>query len=182
MSEKYKVRNREGIYFITITVIDCVDLLTRKQYKDVIIDSLKYCKEQKGLIVHAFVIMSNHMHLIVSAKEAVKLQDVIRDFKKFTSKKLIEAIEHINESRREWLLKKFAFAAQRIKRGVNYKLWQDGFHPIELQTGEMVMQKLEYIHNNPVEAGIVNEQEHYVYSSAVNYTAKNGILDVEFVV
>ena len=80
MSEKYKVRNPEGLYFITSTVIDWVDLFTRSIYKHIVIDALEYCIKNKGLIIHAYVIMPNHIHLIASAGEEYRLQDIMRDF------------------------------------------------------------------------------------------------------
>ena len=85
--------------------------LRKKEYKDILIDSLKYCITHKGLHVYEFVIMSNHLHAIVSS-DKLPLSDVIRDFKKFTSKQIIEQVTNSNESRKEWLLKKFAFAGQ----------------------------------------------------------------------
>ncbi len=72
--------------------------------------------------------MTSHIHLIVTAFDG-ELQNVVRDFKKFTSKKLIETIKEYPESRREWLLRKFSYEAQKSGRAKNYKLWQDGFHP-----------------------------------------------------
>jgi putative transposase len=175
---KYKAKQLGELYFITITVIDWVDLLTRPVYKDIIIDSLKYCHQTKGLDIHAYVIMSNHWHAIVSSKDQL-LEHIIRDLKKFTSKKLISSLQETNESRKEWLLKKFAFAANRVKKGVNYKVWQDGFHPIHLATNEMIDQRLKYIHYNPVEAGYVYEPEHYAYSSAKDYSGLPGLIALQ---
>ena len=181
MSEKYKIHDPEGIYFITTTIIDWVDLLSRPIYKGIIIDSLKYCVQAKGLRVYAYVIMSNHMHAIVST-DAEPLEFIIRDFKKFTSKQFIRAIQESNESRTFWLLKKFAFAAGRINRGVNYKIWQDGYHPVLLDKAEMIQQRLDYIHQNPVKAGYVYEPEHYVYSSAFEYAGgKRDMLKLEMI-
>ena len=132
MSSKYKVHDQEKLHFLTITVIDWIDLFTRPALKHVIIDSLKFCQQKKGLIIYAFVIMPSHIHLIVKTKSVYKLEDTIRDFKKYTSKELIKTIKEYPESRREWLLNKFSFAANRIRKGVNYKVWKDGFHPVEL--------------------------------------------------
>lgn len=182
MSEKYKVRNLEGVYFITCTVIDWVDLLTRPDYKQIIVDSLKHCQKNKGLQVHAFVIMSNHFHAILSSTQT-PLNDIVRDIKKFTSKEFIKTIAETNESRRVWLLKKFSFAANRIKRVDSYKIWKDGFHPIELTDMEMVWQKLDYIHMNPVKQMIVLEPHHYYFSSAAFYQdLDNGILPIDPIV
>jgi putative transposase len=131
MSEKYKLHNPEGCYFITITVVDWIDLFTRKELKYIIINSLKHCQKEKGLVINAWCVMSSHLHLIVRS-ETGKLSDILRDFKKFTSKEIVKTIESINESRREWLLESFANAGRDLKRITNFKVWQDGNHPEEL--------------------------------------------------
>ena len=182
MSRKYKVRNPEGVYFITCTTVGWVDLFIRQEYKDILVNSLSHCIENKGLVVHAFVIMSSHIHLIVSTTENTLLPNVMRDFKSFTSKMLIREIMQINESRKVWMLLKFEYEAKRQVRGAKYKLWQDGYHPVELLTESMVIQKLDYIHNNPVADRIVDEVEEFVYSSARQYAGKSGLLEIEFVI
>lgn len=179
MSEKYKIRNPDGHYFITCTTIDWVDLFTRPEYKQVIIDSLKHCQAHKGLKVHAFVVMSNHFHAILSSN-STPLNEIIRDLKKFTSKEFVHLMNDLNESRKVWLLKKFAYAANRIQRVENFKIWQDGFHPIELSDINMVWQKLDYIHMNPVKQMTVLEPHHYYFSSAAFYQdVDNGLLSID---
>jgi REP element-mobilizing transposase RayT len=179
MSSKYKVRVQGAVYFVTITIIDWVDLISRPVYKHIIIESLQYCQSNKGLVIYAFVIMPSHLHLIVKTIEGFALEDTIRDFKKYTSKELVNAIIEYPESRREWLLNKFSYAANRIKKGANYKIWQDGFHPVELSSTEMIEQRLNYIHNNPVEDEIVFNCEDYKYSSATIYADGVGIMNIE---
>ncbi|NJN28641.1 MAG: transposase [Cyclobacteriaceae bacterium] len=181
MSEKYKFHDPEGIYFVTLTIVGWIDLFTRPDYKYMIVESIKYCQKEKGLIVHAWCIMSSHVHLIISKRGEPGLSEILRDIKKYTSKKTIELLEVINESRKEWLLKAFELAADKIKRNSKYKVWQDGNHPVLLDTNEMMQQRLDYIHNNPVEAGIVDEPEYYVFSSARDYAGRKGLLDVEFI-
>ena len=144
MSEKYKVRNPKALHFITITVVGWVDLFIRREYKDMVLESLKFCQKEKGLNIYAWVIMTSHIHLIVS-NDGEELPYIIRDFKTFTSKGLVKLINTIPESRRSWMLKKFAFEANRNVRATNYKLWQDGYHPIELSSNEMMDQKLRYL-------------------------------------
>jgi putative transposase len=146
MSEKYKVQDSRALHFITISVVDWIDLFIRRDFKDFVLDSLRFCQEEKGLKIYAWVIMTSHIHLIVS-NDQNDLPSVVRDFKTFTSKGLIKLIKTISESRRVWLLKKFAYEADRNVRATNYKLWQDGFHPIELSTNEMMDQKLNYLPN-----------------------------------
>lgn len=99
---------------ITITIIDWVDLISRPVYKHKIVESLQYCQKNKGLIIFAYVIMPSHLHLTVKSIASFKLEETIRDFKNYTSKEFINTIKEIPESRREWLLNKFSFAAGRI--------------------------------------------------------------------
>jgi len=128
MANRYKIRDNLGLYFVTFTIIGWVDLFIRRDYKDCLIDALNYCVKEKGLSVHAYVIMTSHIHLIVSSKEDCDLVATIRDLKRFTSKKLIQLIKEIPESRREWMLNKFSYEANRTKRGADYILWKEGYH------------------------------------------------------
>jgi len=179
MSEKHKARNPDGLYFVTLTVIDWVDLFIRPTYKHILIESLQHCQKNKGLRIFAYVIMSSHLHLIIKSYEGANLSEIIRDFKRFTNKKLIEAVNDPKESRKVWLLNKFEFAAKQIKRNKHYKIWKDGYHPIELDNNKMIEQKLNYIHNNPVEQEIVIDEVNYKYSSARNYSGEKGELEVK---
>jgi REP element-mobilizing transposase RayT len=181
MSEKYKILNPEGIYFATITVVYWIDLFERVELKHLIVDSLKFYQERRGLIIYAWCLMSSHLHLIVSSQNDHRLSDFFRDFKKFTNREIIKVIERINESRREWLMAAFYKAGKDLKRIKNFKVWQDGNHPIELFSNKFMDQKLEYVHNNPVEAEIVTEAHHYLYSSARDYAGIKGLLDVKFI-
>jgi REP element-mobilizing transposase RayT len=180
MSEKYKYRNPEGIYFVTSTVVFWIDVFTRNNHKQTIIESLEYCQQKKGLIIYAWVLMSSHLHMIVKAKDG-NLSDIFRDFKKYTSKEIIKNIKEYPESRREWLLRAFERAGKDLKRITTYKFWHDGNHPIELDSKELVDEKLQYIHQNPVEEMIVMNIEDYWYSSAKNYRGMEGLLKVELI-
>ena len=169
------------LYFLTLTVVDWVDVFTRPVYKHIIVDSLKYCQEQKGLVLYAWCLMSNHLHLIASNKEGAHLSDILRDFKKFTSKQILKTVQEVNESRKNWMLNRFEYAGKYDKKIEDYKFWQDGNEAKELVTNDFMEQKLDYIHNNPVAAEIVEEPEHYLFSSARNYAGLPGLLDVEFI-
>jgi len=180
MPSKYRIHDSHEIYFITFAVVEWVDALSRPYYKDLIIESFKYCQESKGLIIYAYVIMNNHVHLIASAKENFNLSDILRDLKKFTSKKLVATIEeNIQESRKRWMLWLFRSNGERNSNNKNYQFWQQDNHPVCLNTNEMIDQRLNYLHNNPVVEGIVEEPEHYVYSSAKDYAGIKGFLDIE---
>ncbi|WPP49060.1 REP-associated tyrosine transposase [Catalinimonas niigatensis] len=176
MGNAYKIRDKEGLYFVTFTIVGWADVFTRQIYRDCILDSFRYCIQHKGLNVHAYVIMSNHLHAILSAKEGEDLPSIIRDLKKFTSKAIVKAIQSGPESRRAWLLDIFRQEAQRTQRGQDYIVWQEGYHAKQLITNPFLNQKLSYIHNNPVKAGWVSKAEDYVYSSARNYAGEMGLL------
>jgi putative transposase len=180
MSEKYKFLNPEGIYFTTLTITNWIDLFTRSEYCIIVLDALRYCQAKKGLMIYASCIMPSHVHLIIGRNGTEEISGIIRDFKRFTNEKIISEIKQINESRREWLLDQFSKAADRIKRVTNYKVWQDGNHPIELSTNEMMDQRLDYLHENPVKAGIVWEPHHYAWSSAIDYSGGSGLLKIKF--
>lgn len=180
MSEKYKFRDSEGIYFVTPTIVEWVDVFSKKEYCEIILDALKYCQKEKGLIVHAWCIMSSHLHLIISCKEK-KPEDIIRDFKTFTSKAIAKQLENGNDSRKDWILELFKEEANSIKRVKGYKVWQDGNHPVQLVTNNMLDVRLNYLHKNPVKAGIVSNEEDYVYSSAKDYANAKGLLDIELI-
>ena len=135
--DRYKIHHQNAIYFLTFTVIDWVDVFTRKEHQFIIVDSLNYCVKEKGLTLFAYVIMSNHIHLVAKAEENYRLSDIIRDFKKFTAKQIINNITEINESRREWMLNKFEYAGSRIKRNSTYKFWKDDNHAILLEPNEV---------------------------------------------
>jgi len=170
MSSGYKIFDSGIAHFVTCTVVDWIDALSRPLYKDVVCDSLRFCIDRKGLQLHAWVIMSNHLHLIASAKEGAVLADVLRDFKKFTARKLVEAIAgNAQESRREWMLNAFHFAAEHNSSNKEIQFWQQGFHPICLDRPQLWRQRLLYLHENPVRAGLVWRAEDYKYSSAIDY-------------
>ena len=172
MSEKYKVIEQDKPYFITLTIVGWVDLFVRPVYTQILDESLNYCVKSKGLIVHAYVYMTSHLHLIVSSQKE-DINYITRDFKKYTSKKLIEAILEHPESRREWLLNKFAFEAKRINRNSKFKLWKDGFHPVILDTYKKWEQRVNYIHYNPVDAQFVYHERDWRNSSYAAYEEGN---------
>jgi putative transposase len=181
MSRNYKILDQGGAYFVTMTVVGWIDLFTRKEYRDLFLESVRYCQKEKGLVVYAWCIMSNHIHMIVRARES-NLSDVIRDLKKFTSKKLFAAIENSpEESRRNWILAIFRKSGEFNTNNVNFQVWQQHNQPIELYSPTAIDQKLTYIHENPVKAGWVEHSWEYLYSSARDYTDQKGLLTIELI-
>ena len=182
MSEKYKIRDQDKLYFITFSVVQWIDVFTRSEYKDILIESLKFCQKEKGLDIYAWCIMSNHVHLIVGRSGENKIENVIRDFKKYTSVAIIKAIEsNVWESRRKWMLWIFKKLAERSNKHQDYCFWQNAYHPVELSDAKMMQQKLDYVHINPVKEGWVREPEDYIYSSAVDYCGGKGLLNLKFI-
>ena len=180
MAFKYAVKNNKDIYFITTSIVNWIDLFTRNEYSEIIVDSLNYCSSYKGLNIHAWCLMPGHLYLIASVKqELYQLPDIMRDFKKFTSKRIAETVQLINESRKEWLLDKFEFAGRYNSKIKDFKVWQDGYHPVACFSENFLRQKLDYLHNNPVKAGFVWEPQQYALSSAVDYyEQRKGRVDV----
>lgn len=171
----------DELYFITSTVVDWVDIFTRPKYKHIILDSLAYCQEHKGLKIYAWVLMSNHLHMIVSSGNHSSVSDILRDFKKFTSRQILSELEiDPQESRREWMLDRFRFAGSNDKKITNYRFWQEGTHAELIYLYDFYMQKLNYIHLNPVRQEFVSRPEDYLYSSAVNYAGGEGLLKIMY--
>jgi putative transposase len=180
----YKIRNNEGIFFLTFAVVEWIDVFTRKDYRYIVIDSLKYCQKNKGLVIYAWCLMSNHVHLISQAK-GNSLSNILRDFKKHTSVEIVQAIKkHPGESRRDWMLNVFSNVGSKHNQELGHQFWRHDNHPKEIISEQFARQKLDYIHRNPVESEIVEKEEEYIYSSARDYyNRKNcGLLPIEFLV
>ena len=133
MKEGYVIRDQKLPHFITSTVVDWIDIFTRQTYRDIVIECLDYCIKNKGMILYGYVIMSNHIHLIIQSEDG-KLSDLIRDFKKFTAKNILDKIQIVPESRKEWMLERFKLAAEKHTRNKNYQFWQYGNHAEEIYT------------------------------------------------
>ncbi len=161
----------------TFQVVGWADIFTRKVYRDIIIDSFKYCKEQKQLKLYAYVIMSNHVHCIINTEN--NLSDIIRDFKKHTSKKILKEIENPQESRQEWLMMIFKYHAKFNKRNKDFQFWTQENHAVELSNNDMIDSRVNYIHQNPVKAEIVQNEYDYLYSSARNFAGLDNMIEID---
>jgi putative transposase len=178
MSRKYKFKDPSATYFVTFSNVNWIDVFTRNVYKDIVVESLNYCIEKKGLVVYAWVIMNNHIHLIVCTNDEL-LENILRDMKKFTSKAIITAIEeNQQESRKEWMLWMFERAGQKNSNNSKFQFWQQHNQPEVLNNSYTLEQKLNYIHNNPVKAGFVDNPVHYPYSSAIDYADGKGLVKI----
>jgi putative transposase len=175
------IKDQNACYFLTITIVDWVDVFIRPVYKQVVTDSLNFCIKNKGLTVYGWCLMTNHIELIAEAREGNKLSHIIRDFKKFTAYSILKAIEEEPESRKDWMLYRFEFAGKFKKRIEKYHFWQDGNQAIflDLQKPVMFGQRLHHMHENPVRAGIVATAEDYLHSSARDYGGRKGLVNIQ---
>ena len=178
MSTKYKATIRGKIYFITITTVNWVDLFTRLEQRMVLVNALNFCSTNKGFEIYAYCIMPSHIHLMCRVQDEDLMSNLMRDFKKYTSKKIIETIINEKESRREWLLEMFSKSCAHLKRNQKFKVWQNGYHAVWIESAKFVNQKMNYIHNNPVVDKIVEKPCDYIFSSAQNYAGKEGLVKV----
>ncbi len=127
--DRYKITGQNGIYFLTLTVADWIDVLTRKEHRYTIVGSLIYCLQQKGLVLYGWSLMNNHLHLIVKAAESYRLSEILRCLKKITARAILAQIQKMPESRRDWMLYRFKNAGKHLKRIKQYKFWKDDNPP-----------------------------------------------------
>jgi len=178
MTSKYKFHDQDKLYFVSFAVVNWIDLFIRNEYKDIMIASWNHCQLEKGLEIYGYCIMTSHIHMIIGTHGA-NLEHIMWDMKRHTSIALRQAIEqHPTESRREWMLWMMKRAGTKNSHNSEFQLWQQDNHPIELFDLKILHQKLDYIHYNPVVAGIVEKPEDYLYSSARNYCGLPGLVDV----
>ena len=183
MSRNYKFHNPEGIYFVSFAVVEWIDVFTRNEYKNILLESLEYSQKEKGMEIFAWCIMTNHVHLVFRSVKGQKPELLLGDIKRYTSKAIVKAIkENPRESRKEWLLEQFKKAGAKSSNVNKYQFWRHDNKPIELWSNKVIDEKINHIHNNPVEGGLVFKAEDYVYSSAIDYAGEKGILNNVIVV
>ena len=139
MSRNYKFKEPKGIYFVSFAVVEWIDVFTRNEYKNIVIDSLCYYQREKGMEIFAWCIMTNHMHLIFRSVKGQKPELLLGDFKRFTSKAIVKAIQdNFRESRKEWLLEQFAKAASKSSNVKEYQFWRHDNKPVELWSNKVI--------------------------------------------
>jgi REP element-mobilizing transposase RayT len=178
MPTGYQIKEQDKLHYLTLQVVGWVDIFTRQKYRDTIISNLAFCQKNKNLIIYAYVIMSNHIHLLVRSSDG-NLSGTIGNFKSYTSKEILKQIMDVGESRRDWMLKIFKETAATHQRNSNYQFWTHENHAEFIYSNKFIDQKINYIYENPVRSGIVTKAEDYYYSSARNYAGVQGLLDVE---
>lgn len=177
MEKPYIITADSEVYFCTDVIVDWLYVFTMPDYFQMIIEALQYCQTHKGLRLHGYVVMPNHIHTILSACE-MNLSDILRDFKRFTSRQITEMLTLQNKWK---ILKAFSKAARAAGEGNDFKVWQNGSHPIAVASNKFFEQKLEYLHDNPVRKGYVRQPEDWLYSSASNYVhGDHSLIKVDF--
>ncbi|MGB8356136.1 MAG: transposase [Chthoniobacteraceae bacterium] len=160
MRSRYRVNEPHNAHFITSTIVQWLPVFTSATYCDILVESMEYCRLHKGLRVYGWVIMENHFHAVVFAPDLTR---TIADLKKYTARRVLEQLK---EDGREWLLKELAYFRAAHKTASEHQIWQEGFHPQAIMDDATMLQKLDYMHNNPVARGMVASGEHWRYSSA----------------
>lgn len=179
MSRNYKFHNPSGLYFVSFATVYWIDVFTRMLYFSILADSITYCRKHKSMEVYAYCFMPSHIHLVFRSGDE-NPKGLIQDFKKYTAKKLIEAIqENPQESRKEWLLWMFEKAGAKNASVSKMQFWQHNNQPIELWSNSVIQQKITYIHNNPVVSGFVTDAVDWKYSSARNYQNDHTALQID---
>ena len=170
MSKTYKFHNKSGANFVSFATVNWIDVFTRHLYFDVLANSVEYCRKHKGMELYAYCFMPSHIHLIFRSSND-KPSELLRDFKKHTAKKVLEAIKNNpQESRKEWLLWMFERAGKKSSNVSQFQFWQHHNKPIELWSPAVIQQKIDYIHDNPVD---------WKYSSARNFQEDHTILKID---
>jgi putative transposase len=174
MRSHYKIHDPEGVYFLTSTIVEWIPIFTSKPYFDILISSIQYSQANFGLAVFAYVVLDNHFHMVCLAPE---LSKVMQSIKRHTAKMIILQLE---SDRKKWVLDLLSFYKKRHKAESEHQVWQEGFHPQQIMSLEMLNQKIEYIHYNPVKRGFVTAPEHWIYSSAGDYVLdRKGLVEIQ---
>jgi REP element-mobilizing transposase RayT len=170
---RYKIYEPTYPHFITCAILHWIPIFTRVETTDIIFDSLKYLQKEDNLKIYSYVILENHLHMITSSDDISKS---IKKFKSFTAKKILEYLHSKNV---KTILEQLAFYKKAHKKETTYQLWQEGFQPKLITNEKMMIEIINYIHNNPVKRGYVDVAKYWRYSSARDYEDEKGIIDVE---
>jgi REP element-mobilizing transposase RayT len=170
---RYKIYEPTHPHFVTCTILHWLPLFTRKESVEIIIDSIKFLQNKDNLKLYAYVILENHLYMLVSSDN---LHKSMQSFKQYTSKQLLELLKKENAIT---ILKQLAFYKKAHHKEKNYQVWEEGYHPKLIQSEAMMKIKIDYIHKNPVKRGYVDEAVHWRYSSARDYNGISGLIEVE---
>jgi putative transposase len=178
--EKNNFSEKQVCYFLTFNTVDWVDIFIRPVYKQIIVHSLNHFIDQKGLTVYAWCLMTNHLHLLAQAKENEVIAEIEKEYKSFTTQKILEAIDTEQEIRKNWMMERFENFSNMLGLLQKFHVWQTSSSPIfiDLQKKESIIEHFEFIHNNPVRDRIVDTPSDYLYSSARDYSGMQGLVHI----
>ncbi len=178
MRNSYKFsEDANELYFVTFTIVEWIPVFFKTKYCDIFVSNLEFYRKEQGLKVHFLVIMPEHVHLILSSES--KLGRIIHNLKSYTAKELLQDLKH---DKRRWILNLLKHYKKPHKTGSKYQVWQEGSHPEMIISNDMLNQKINYIHFNPVKAGFVISPEHWTYSSAGFYDGHDSIMKFDEII
>jgi len=169
---RYRIWEKDQPHFLTSTIVGWLPIFTRQETFDIILSSWRFLQSTQRMTLYGYVIMENHVHWIASSPNLPK---EVGDFKSYTARQIIDLLEM---QRVTVFLDHLRRLKLKHKTDREFQLWQEGSKPKQITSREMMLQKLEYTHNNPVERGYVDEAIHWRHSSARNYAGLPGLLDV----
>ncbi|MGH8537600.1 MAG: REP-associated tyrosine transposase [Gammaproteobacteria bacterium] len=170
---RYRAGQESCPHFLTATVNHWLPLFTRQETVNIVLNSWRFLQREVVLVIYGYVILENHLHLVAKSKN---LSRDIQRFKSFTAREIIAYLESGDSKR---LLELLALFKRSHKTDSRYQVWEEGSHPQLIESEIMMRQKLDYIHQNPVKRGYVDQPEHWRYSSARNYAGQDGLIEVE---
>ena len=168
---RYKITEPNSPHFLTNTIVNWIPIFTRLGSVQIILDSFSYIQNNQDIKIYGYVILENHIHWIAQSEDLNK--DVTRF--KATAKMLVN---YLAEEGQQKILQQFVFYKKAHKKDREHQVWEEGSHPQLMQNEQVLRQKLDYIHFNPVKRGYVDKPEHWRYSSARNYMGQEGLIDV----
>jgi putative transposase len=169
---RYRIYGEHYPYFMTATIVAWLLIFAYPQLVDIVLDSWRFLQRERGVEIFGYVILENHLHWIARAEE---LSEKVGQFKSFTARRIVDTLESRGF---QTMLDELGFFKLRHKTGQTHQLWQEGNHPQQIQGDEVMLQKLEYMHNNPVRRGYVDDPVYWRYSSARDYAGSKGLIDV----
>lgn len=170
---RYLITEPDQPHFLTCTVMEWLPVFSRPEAVAILLDSWRHMREHEGLQLYGYVVMENHLHFVAQAD---RLDNCLARFKSFTANQLIKLLESQGA---EAMLTRLRFSRRAHKGDREYQFWQEGSHAEMILGEEMLRQKLEYIHTNPVRRGYVDRAEEWRYSSARNYAGETGLIEID---
>jgi len=169
---RYRIFENEYPYFLTNTIVAWLPIFSHPPLVEIVLDSWRFLQRERGVDNFGYVILENHLHWIAAAED---LTEQLRRFKSYTARQILDALEKRGNAT---LLQELSFFKLRHKTDQIHQLWQEGSHPQQIRNDSMMLQKLEYMHNNPLRRRYVDDPCHWRYSSARNYTGQKGLIEV----